>query len=184
MRHLLARQVVERPEAIQLPAVGESWLVEYRKIGVRTVAARTDSPGRIVVYGATGDVKQCHAALRRWLARRAKKVLVPWLQSLSRETELQYSKLTIRSQKTRWGSCSAKKNISLNCKLLFLPRDVVRYVLVHELCHTFELNHSTLFWSLVRQLEPGTDQHHGYMRDAWKLIPAWAHPIQYFGDAL
>lgn len=184
LRHLLAGQVIERPEAMHLPAVGESWRMEYRKTGANIVAARVDRPGRIIVSGATGDIKQCHAALRRWLARRAREAFEPWLQSLAGETGLKYSKLTIRSQKTRWGSCSAKKNISLNCKLLFLPRDVVRYVLVHELCHTMELNHSTRFWALVRQFETKTDQHHGYIRDAWKQIPAWAHPIHYFGDAL
>jgi YgjP-like, metallopeptidase domain len=54
--------------------------------------------------------------------------------------------LLVKSQRTRWASCSAKKNLSLNTKLLFLSPDLVRYVLIHELCHTVYMDHSKEFW--------------------------------------
>ena len=66
----------------------------------------------------------------------------------------EYGRVSIRSQKTRWGSCSAKGNINLNIKIFALPEHLRRYILVHELCHTEELNHSKNFWDLVAQQCP------------------------------
>jgi predicted metal-dependent hydrolase len=178
MRHLLGEHTPTRPQAFDLAADAESWRVEYRETRGKTVGARTDRMGRVLVFGAVGDPERCQAALRRWLARRAREVLDPWLESLSEQTGLKFDKLLIKAQRTRWGSCSISRAISLNCKLLFLPRELVRYVLIHELCHTVVRNHTTRFWAMVRQFEPRVDALHGSMRDAWKLIPGWAHPIR------
>jgi predicted metal-dependent hydrolase len=177
VRHLFGEPNTARPQVFDLPALAESWRVEYLETKGITVGARTDQPGRVIVYGAVADHERCKAALRRWLARRAKESLEPLLESLSSETGLKYTHLNIKSQRTRWGSCSADGVISLNCKLLFLMRDMVRYVLVHELCHILERNHTSRFWTYLRQFEPGTDALHGLMRDAWKRIPIWAHPV-------
>jgi len=116
----------------------------------------------------------CHAALRRWLARHAILALSPWLSNLSEQFGIHFDSLTVKNQRTRWGSCSAKGRISLNCKLLFLLREQVRYVILHELCHLLEPSHSERFWMHLRSIEPTTDSLHGQMRDAWKAVPAWA----------
>jgi len=174
VRHLLTEATLGRPEAFDLPALAESWRIEYRATRARTVGAGTQQSGRIVVSGAVDDVLRCNAALRRWLARRAKEMLIPWLERVSLQTGLCYADSAIKTQRTRWGSCSRQRRISLNSKLLFLPRELVRYVLVHELCHTLESNHSTRFWAIVRGYEPNTDQLHPRMREAWKRIPPWA----------
>lgn len=77
-----------RPQAFDLAALAESWRVEYRETRGKTVGARTDRVGRVLVFGAVSDPERCKAALRRWLARRAKELLEPWLQSLSEQTGL------------------------------------------------------------------------------------------------
>jgi hypothetical protein len=174
VRHLISSELPARPEAFDLPALAESWRVEYKPTRSRLVGASTHQPGRIVVSGAVEDTQACHAALRRWLARHAILALSPWLSNLSEQFGIHFDSLTVKNQRTRWGSCSAKGRISLNCKLLFLLREQVRYVILHELCHLLEPSHSERFWMHLRSIEPTTDSLHGQMRDAWKAVPAWA----------
>ncbi len=65
-----------------------------------------------------------------------------------------YGRITIRRQRTRWGSCSSKGNLNFNCLLMLAPPEVIDYVIVHELCHRKELNHSKRFWSEVEKVLP------------------------------
>ena len=65
-----------------------------------------------------------------------------------------YNRISIRNQRTVWGSCSSKKNLNFSYRILFLPAELVRYVVTHELCHLKEMNHSIRFWSLVAETVP------------------------------
>lgn len=70
----------------------------------------------------------------------------------------EYSSVTVRAQKTRWGSCSSKGNLSFNCLLMLTDTEIIDYVIIHELCHTKELNHSKRFWTLVGSVMPNYKQ--------------------------
>ncbi len=83
------------------------------------------------------------------LRRRAKEVLPPLLHKLAKAHGFQYAKVSIHDSHSRWGSCSGRKNISLSLYLMLLPEELVHYVLLHELCHTVEMNHSAAFWALL-----------------------------------
>lgn len=87
--------------------------------------------------------------------------------------DLPFSNFSIREQSTRWGSCSVEKNISLNQQLMFLPYELVRYVIIHELCHTKELNHSKRFWHLVEKHDPNWQAHRKALRLAQSELPKW-----------
>lgn len=85
---------------------------------------------------------------------RAKTILIPMTAEVAGKIGVTYGKITIRAQKTRWGSCSVKGNINYNCLLALLPENVQRYVVVHELCHRKEMNHSKAFWNEVGKYQP------------------------------
>jgi len=82
----------------------------------------------------------------------ARKLLPPRLLALAREYELTYNKVTIRNNKSNWGSCSSKNNISLNLQMMKLPDELIDYILLHELVHTEIKNHSPRFWEKLDKL--------------------------------
>jgi predicted metal-dependent hydrolase len=161
------------PETLELPALGESWRIEYRPTNTRVVGVLAEEPGRITVYGAVSDHDACIEALKGWLRRRTREELVPWLGRLAGQNGFKFKEALIRGQKTRWASCSTKGTINLSFKLLFLERDWVRCVLVHELCHTVLMNHSPRFWALLEGLEPECRAIQKKMRDGWRRVPVW-----------
>lgn len=161
------------PERIELPALGESWGVDYQPAKTRTVGVIAEQPGRIVVYGAVHDRDACRSVLKLWLRRRTREELVPLLTRLAGEHGFTFGEVSIRGQKTRWASCSSRGTINLSFKLLFLDRDAVRCVLLHELCHTVLMNHSPRFWALLSGFEPAYRAIDKRMREGWKQVPAW-----------
>jgi predicted metal-dependent hydrolase len=161
------------PAQIQLPAVGMSWELAAKQADNRT-AVRETGAGQLLISGAIDDEQACRAALGRWLLRQAHRHLVPGLERASRELGLPYRRVLIRRQKTRWGSCSRDGTISLNAKLLFLSPETANYVMIHELCHRVELNHSPRFWRLVERHCPDFRRINAQRRELWKAVPHWA----------
>lgn len=76
-----------------------------------------------------------------------------------------YGRITIRNQKSRWGSCSAKGNLNFNCLLVKVPEEVRDYVIVHELCHRIEMNHSAQFWKLVESVLPDYKERRKWLKE-------------------
>ncbi len=89
------------------------------------------------------------------LADQALKAIPPLVRRYAETLRVSVGRITVRNQKTRWGSCSSAGNLNFNCLLMLAPRDVLEYVVVHELCHRLEMNHSPRFWALVGQTLPG-----------------------------
>ena len=84
----------------------------------------------------------------------AKKVLPQKVEYYARIIGVTYGRITIRNQKTRWGSCTYEGNLNFNCLRMMMPADIVDYVVVHELCHRLEMNHSKKFWDHVAKILP------------------------------
>ncbi len=172
--HLAERASAPLPEVVNLPAVGLAIRVEYAWGLPGTRACAVERGGVLVVSAAAGDVDAVRAALRRWLTRTARARLVPMLEEVSRPEGLPYTRVTVRAQRTRWGSCSRAGAISLNRSLLFLRPELARSVLVHELVHTLRHDHSPAFWALLRERVPEADKLRRELRQAWRDVPAWA----------
>ena len=89
------------------------------------------------------------------LADRARRVIPERVRHFALLVGVSYGTITIRRQKSRWGSCSAGGNLNFNCLLMLMPEDVIDYVVVHELCHRLQMNHSARFWAEVERVLPG-----------------------------
>ena len=88
------------------------------------------------------------------LAEEALKIIPARVEYFAKVIGVTYGKITIRNQKTRWGSCSSKGNLNFNCLLMLTPPEVLDYVVVHELCHRKQMNHSKAFWLEVEKVLP------------------------------
>lgn len=84
-----------------------------------------------------------------------------------------YNRITIRDQKTRWGSCSAKGNLNFNWRLVLAPVAVLDYVIIHELAHRREMNHSSRFWNIVGEAMPDYQTHRRWLRDHGDSLMGW-----------
>ncbi len=99
------------------------------------------------------------------LITRAKRIIPQRVDHYSRMMGVRYGKITIRMQKTRWGSCSSKGNLNFNCLLMKAPDEIIDYVVVHELCHLIEMNHSDKFWAEVEKVIPDYKEKRKWLKD-------------------
>ncbi len=170
---IVSQKKWERPRRFDFEALGERWDIAYEE-GTDRGCCLLEEQGQIRLrIGSAATEGDAALLLRKWLAERSRGFLEKRLATLSFRQEMPYNRLSVRFQKTRWGSCSSKKNINLNAKLAFLPQDLVDYVLCHELCHTVHLDHSAAFWGLLEQHLPGYRARKNAMKTAGNRIPAW-----------
>lgn len=99
--------------------------------------------------------KLIRSAIVRAMKKTAEAYLPPLLDAWSERFELPYRKVRITGARSRWGSCSATRSISLSCYLMLLPARLMDYVMLHELAHTREMNHGPRFWELLDKMTEG-----------------------------
>ena len=163
-----------KPSTIKLKAVSEVWKLHYEVDPIKHIQVIETKNFGLYLKGPIDDPYKVASSLNQWLQRRARDVLIPWLNEESTKRSLPINRISIRRAKTRWGSCSSTRNISLNRNLLFLNRQLVRYVLLHELSHTVEFNHSTRFWKYLVSLAPNAKQQNKRVRGSYGQVPEWA----------
>lgn len=132
----------------------------------------SNPPTQTIVVRSTELPEQIRE-LRNQVRQRAWLLLPPMLEQISANIGIDYQKLTIRSQKTRWGSCSSNGTISLNDQLLFIDRQTVEYLIIHELCHRRVMNHSPKFWALVESFCADFRQRESDLDQARHVVPSW-----------
>jgi predicted metal-dependent hydrolase len=99
------------------------------------------------------------------MADLARKVIPQKVAYYARIMGVTYGRITIRNQKTRWGSCTSTGNLNFNCLLMMTPEAILDYVVVHELCHRKEMNHSARFWAQVEKILPDYRARRKWLKD-------------------
>ncbi len=99
------------------------------------------------------------------LVTRAKRIIPQRVRYYADLMGVTYGRITIRMQKSRWGSCSGKGNLNFNCLLMRTPETILDYVVVHELCHLKEMNHSPRFWAEVEKVLPDYKERRKWLKD-------------------
>jgi len=159
----LAAREANRPQ-LGLDRPGVVWVhgqpVEViRRPGSRSVARLTR--GRLLVAGPRSEAT---GAIERWYRREAKARISQVVAREGTALGVEPGPVSVRDQRTRWGSCSPTGTLSFSWRLLLAPYEVLDYVVVHELCHLRELNHSRRFWGLVAEARPDWRTQSGWLR--------------------
>lgn len=161
------------PDRIELPGAGLDITVR-RRFRSQVNSIRYRQHGNVLVLtGNTDDESLCVAAIKRWIGNIARQRFEPQLQSLSAVTGCPYKRLQVRGQRTCWGSHSSTGTISLNYSVLFLAPELVRYLMIHELCHARHMNHSPRYWELVGRFEPNYRSLDKRLAESWRDVPVW-----------
>ena len=177
-RHQLARQSklrqsIRLPQSLSLAFDNSSTPVIYTADPLQFNFELFEEPGAEQIFIQAGSQHERILELRACIRRKARASFPALLEELSTQTGLKFNGLSVRSQKTRWGSCSIRGNISLNDQLLFMPAKTVEYLMIHELCHTRHLNHSKAFWKLVESHCSDFRSQEKQLSDSSNLVPDW-----------
>lgn len=156
--------------AIQITPQGEVLVRCPQRMGMDAIRAFVESKtGWIENHLAKRSVAPTLPAFTdgeiRSLAQEALKVIPERVAHFAPLVGVTYSRITIRNQRSRWGSCSGKGNLNFNCLLMLTPPEVQDYVVVHELCHRKEMNHSRAFWAEVARVLPDYQERRKWLKD-------------------
>ena len=154
LEHALERNRLDHPvsEGSRVCIEGRAYILK-RATGAR-VTMKLTGEDCLLTLGDPEDEEQVRAALKRALSRRALERVRERLEYYAPQLGVNFNRVAIRDQSSRWGSCSAKHNLNFNWKLIMAPPEVLDYVVIHELCHLIEFNHSPRFWRLVEGQMP------------------------------
>jgi predicted metal-dependent hydrolase len=131
---------------------------------------RLNGENIVIAYPNSIDTGKLREALKQWYIVQFKLVIAERVKYYSTILNVLPKKITIREQKTRWGSCSARGNINFNWKLIMASLEIIDYVVIHELCHMREMNHSKEFWKLVEGLFPQYKKCKAWLKENGDLL--------------
>ena len=171
--HASARPVEPFPPTlVALDAIGESWRL-HLAAGRGRPRLVDSTRGLLQVHGADVDAAALQKLLRRWVIARGRDVLPDLATAFARDAGFALGGVQVRTQRTRWGSCSTRRVLSLNAAVLFQSPAVLRYLLAHEVAHLRHMNHSRAFWAAVAGLEPRWRELDRQLVKGWERVPQW-----------
>jgi predicted metal-dependent hydrolase len=160
------------PDTLSLTAIGEEWRCIH--VPGPGPAGLRELPGsELQLTGRLEDRARLRQLLVSWLVDHARRQLEPVLRALAAQMAVVPARLQVRCQRSRWGSCSRRRTISLNVCLLFQRPEVLRYLIVHELAHLRYMNHSARFWAEVARYQPDWKPLDRELLQGWRRAPSW-----------
>lgn len=169
LRHL---HILQQKGWLRGDGAVKTLLLRGREMRVNIIVAPTQSAVArveqaddvITLHLPAGKEKAGRPVLEKWLRQQAAEQVVERVRTRSTQMSLTPKRIFIRDQRTKWGNCSALGNVSLNWRLIGAPPEVLDYVVVHELAHLQEMNHSPRFWALVQAFCPSFAQHKAWLK--------------------
>lgn len=126
--------------------------------------------GKIVLFSKTAESPEVQKRLADWYIKQAKLLIPKRVRYFAEQMGESFGNITIKNQKKRWGSCSSVRNLNFNWRLIMAPREVLDYVVVHELCHLRQMNHSKEFWDEVEKVLPDYKVHKKWLENNCKQL--------------
>lgn len=118
----------------------------------------------LVINPIENSPEKIESEVDRFLKSTAERYILPRTKLLATKMKIEFSRISLRQQKTRWGSCSNQGNLNFNWRLVHCPVKVIDYVIIHELAHRKHMNHSTAFWNLVKKYDPEYLRNRGWLK--------------------
>lgn len=163
--------LTERPSQLNFHAIDKIYTLHYLSSNKSKLILRPNN--ELLIMYTSSQLEEIHLLLKSWVKTQAKIHLTQLFIQIAQQHSFKFQRVTVREQKNRWGSCSAKGHINLNYKLLFLSPKLCQHVILHELCHLIHFNHSKEFWTLLSQYDPHWQENNkATKRDSTK-IPLW-----------
>ncbi|SHK42527.1 M48 family metallopeptidase [Desulforamulus aeronauticus] len=161
-----------RVELVQKNALAATQVIRFLGKSYRVVTVFQPGAPQIEIVGdkiiimlpQQNQVK-IRDVLESWLRHQAREVIKQRLQFFSHKLNIKYNQVAIKDQKTRWGSCSSQGNLNFNYRLVMAPVPIIDYLVVHELAHLREMNHSKKFWLLVESVCPAYKAHRQWLKE-------------------
>lgn len=145
----------------------KTW-IEKQLLRIKQQQNLMESATQLQIFGKTHFKEKLQLnsqkEVDRFLKSTATRYILPRTKKIAEEMGINFGRVTLRQQKTRWGSCSSQGNLNFNWRLVHFPTPVVDYVIIHELAHRKQMNHSAHFWDLVRKHDPAYAQHRGWLK--------------------
>jgi predicted metal-dependent hydrolase len=162
------------PNKLNLLAINSEYKVYYHRCDNKVTINVSIKDRQIDIFCNVKDKKSCIFALKKALKIIAKKHFAVIIEEIAKKHKFSYNRLFIKDNKSNWGSCSHLKNINLTIKLLFLPYELLEFIMVHELAHTKHPNHSKDFYDLcAKKLSNNATLGKKFKQTAHKYIPMW-----------
>ena len=159
-----------KPDILNLKMLNEQWSVKYVEGEKNQIEYNELADKCLQIRGEINSDQLVQKIIGLFLKNKASHIFPDCIKQIASLYKFDFDRVKIRGQKGRWGSCSSRKIINLNYKLLFMPERVARYVFIHELCHTIEMNHSAKFWQLVESCDPNYKEHEVYLKEHGGII--------------